>query len=177
MSLDIVIEESSDNYKMFQVPTGFKLCQNNSYLPLISPYISVTFLQLSPFVQISINVLRFCHFSGSFFMSLIGFLCHNLHKYVCSLIVNLFFVVVPSLSHVPLFVIPWTAACQASLSIANSLSLLKLMPIELVMSSNHLVHCHPLLLLSLNFTSIGVLIYLFHVNLILRHIWKKVKGV
>ena len=41
---------------------------------------------------------------------------------------------------------PWTAACQASLSITNSQSLLKLMSIELVMPSNHLILCHPLLL-------------------------------
>ena len=41
---------------------------------------------------------------------------------------------------------PWTAACQASLSITNSWSLLKLMSIELVMPSNHLILCHPLLL-------------------------------
>ena len=44
-------------------------------------------------------------------------------------------------------VTPWTAACQASLSIANSLSLLKLMSIKLVMPSNHLILCCPLLLL------------------------------
>ena len=50
------------------------------------------------------------------------------------------------LSHIQLFVTPWTAACQASLSIANSQSLLKLMLIELVMPSNHLILCHPLLL-------------------------------
>ena len=54
---------------------------------------------------------------------------------------------VQSLSHVRLFVTPWTAACQASLSITNSQSLLKLMSIELVMPSNHLILCHPLLLL------------------------------
>ena len=51
------------------------------------------------------------------------------------------------LSRVWLFVTPWTAACQASLSITNSRSLLKLMSIELVMPSNHLILCHPLLLL------------------------------
>ena len=45
-----------------------------------------------------------------------------------------------------LFVIPWTAACQASLSITNSWSLLKLTYIESVMSSNHLILCRPLLL-------------------------------
>ena len=55
------------------------------------------------------------------------------------------------LSHVWLFVTPWTAACQASLSITNSRSLLKLMSIELVMPSNHLILCHPLLLLLQSF--------------------------
>ena len=56
---------------------------------------------------------------------------------------------VQSLSHVWLFVTPWTAACQASLSITNSQSLLKLMSIESVMSSNHLTLCRPLLLPSI----------------------------
>ena len=54
---------------------------------------------------------------------------------------------VQSLGRVRLFVIPWTAAYQASMSITNSQSLLKLMPIELVMTSSHLTLCHPLLLL------------------------------
>ena len=53
---------------------------------------------------------------------------------------------VQSLSHVRLFATPWTAACQASLSITNSQSLLILIPIELVIPSNHLILCHPLLL-------------------------------
>ena len=60
------------------------------------------------------------------------------------------------LSHVQLFVTPWTAACQASLSIMNSLSLLKLMSIESVIPSNHLILCHPLLLLPSIFPSIRV---------------------
>ena len=51
---------------------------------------------------------------------------------------------------------PWTAACQASLSITNSWRLLKLMSIELVMTSNHLILCHPLLLLPSIFPSIRV---------------------
>ena len=51
---------------------------------------------------------------------------------------------------------PWTAAHQASLSITNSQSLLKLMTIELVMSSNHLILCHPLLLLPSIFPDIRV---------------------
>jgi len=55
--------------------------------------------------------------------------------------------VVQSLRRVWLFVIPWTAALQASLSFTISHSLLKLMSIELVMPSNHLVLCHSLLLL------------------------------
>ena len=50
---------------------------------------------------------------------------------------------VQSLSHVRLFVTPWTAACQASLSITNSQTLLKPMSIESVMPSNHLILCHP----------------------------------
>ena len=49
------------------------------------------------------------------------------------------------LSHVWLFATPWTAACQASLPITNSQSLLKLLSIESVMPSNHLILCHPLL--------------------------------
>ena len=63
---------------------------------------------------------------------------------------------VQSLSCVQLFVTPWTAAPQASLSITNSQSLLKLMSIELVMPSNHLILCRPLLLLPSIFPSIGV---------------------
>ena len=65
-------------------------------------------------------------------------------------------VVVQSLSCVCLFVSPWTAACQASLSFTNSQSFLKLMSIELVMLSNHLIYCHPLLLLPSIFPSIRV---------------------
>ena len=52
-----------------------------------------------------------------------------------------------SLSHVGLFATPWTAACQASLSITNSWSSLKLTSIESVMPSSHLILCRPLLLL------------------------------
>ena len=56
---------------------------------------------------------------------------------------------VQSLSRVQLFATPWTAACEASLSITNSQSLLKLVSIESVMPSNHLILCHPLLLPSI----------------------------
>ena len=61
---------------------------------------------------------------------------------------------VQSLSHARLFATPWTAARQASLSITNSRSLLKLMSIESVMPSNHLILCHPLLLSPSVFPSI-----------------------
>ena len=63
---------------------------------------------------------------------------------------------VQSLSRVRLFVTPRTAACQASLSITNSWSPPKSMSIELVMPSNHLILCHPLLLLPSIFPSIRV---------------------
>ena len=63
---------------------------------------------------------------------------------------------VQSLNHVQLFATPRTAAGQASLSITNSWSLLKLMSIESVMPSNHLILCHPLLLPPSIFPSIRV---------------------
>ena len=67
------------------------------------------------------------------------------------------FVVVQLLSRVRLFATPWTAALQSALSFTISPSLLKLMSIESVMSSNHLILCHPLLLLPAIFPSIWVL--------------------
>ena len=60
---------------------------------------------------------------------------------------------VQSLSHVQLFATPWTAAHQASLAITNSWSLLKLMSIESVMPSNHLILCRSLLLQPSNFSN------------------------
>ena len=66
------------------------------------------------------------------------------------------FVVVQSLSRVWLFVTPWTAAHQSSLSFTISQSLLKLMSIESVMPSYHLVLCHPLLILLSVFPSITI---------------------
>ena len=60
------------------------------------------------------------------------------------------------LSRVQLFATPWTPACQAPLSITNSQSLLKLMPIESVMPSNHLILCHTLLFLHSIFPSISI---------------------
>ena len=82
---------------------------------------------------------------------------------------NILLTSVQSLNHVRFFVTPWTAARQASLSITNSRSLLKLMSIELVMPSNHLILCVPLLLLPSNFPSIKV----FSSELVLHIIWPK----
>ena len=63
---------------------------------------------------------------------------------------------VQSLSRIWLFATPWTAACQASLSITNSQSLLKLMSIESMMPSNHLILCRPCLLLPSIFPSMWI---------------------
>ena len=79
------------------------------------------------------------------------YICIHIHKedmyYICC---------AQSLSHDWLFVIPWTAARQASLSITNSQNLSKPMYIESVVPSNHLILCHPLLLLPSIFPSIRV---------------------
>ena len=76
---------------------------------------------------------------------------------------------VQSLSCVRLFVTPWTAACQASLSITNSQSLPKLIPIKSLMPSNRLILCHPLLLPPSIFPSIRV----FSNDSVLRTRWPK----
>ena len=76
---------------------------------------------------------------------------------------------VQSLSRVRFFAIPWTAACQASLSITNSWSPPKPMSIESVMPSNHLILCRPLLLLPAIFPSIRV----FSNESVLRIRWPK----
>ena len=79
---------------------------------------------------------------------------------------------VQSLSHVQLFVTPWTAALQACLPITNSQILLKLMPIESVMPFNYLILCHPLLLLPSIFPSITV----FSSESVLRIRWPKIRS-
>ena len=73
------------------------------------------------------------------------------------------------LSLVRLLVTPWTAACQASLSITTFPSLLKLMSIKSVMPASHVILCHPLLLLPSTFPSIGV----FFNESVLRIRWPK----
>ena len=96
----------------------------------------------------------------------------SIYNFICPLLVNLSkqkkknqylsnilpfqFSSVQLISCVQLYATPWTAACQASLSITNSQSFLKLMSVESVMPSNHLLLCHPLLLLPSVFPSIKV---------------------
>ena len=81
-------------------------------------------------------------------------------NYLVTCLISIFFARLSSsvqlLSHVQLFATPWTAARQASLSITNSWSLLKLTSVRLVMPSNHLILCCPLLLLPSIFHSIRV---------------------
>ena len=91
-------------------------------------------------------------------------------KYICIYICMYIYISsVQSFSRVPLFATAWTAAHQASLSITNSQSLLRLMSIQSVMPSNHLILCHPLLLLPSVFPSIRV----FSSESILRIRWPK----
>ena len=82
-------------------------------------------------------------------------MCLNLSCYqLKQIVINISFFQL--LSYVQLFVIPWTAASQPSLSFTIFSSLLKLMSIESVMPSNHLILCHPLLLMPSIFPSIRV---------------------
>ena len=80
----------------------------------------------------------------------------SIHSFSGILSTRLLFVVQLLFSHVQLLATPWTTACQDSLSFTISWSLLKLISIELVMPSNHLVLCYPLFLLSSIFPSIRV---------------------
>ena len=87
--------------------------------------------------------------------------CHreflgNLSRPVPIQVLLLYYSIVQSLSHVLLSATLWTAARQVSLSITNSRNLFKLMSIETVMPSNHLILCHPLFLLPLIFPGIRV---------------------
>ena len=98
-------------------------------------------------VDLKITTYDQCSFINSANIDLIPTMCWALLVQFSS---------VQSLTHVQLFVTPWTAALQASLSLTISQSLLKLLSIESMMSSNHIILCHPLLLLSSIFPSIRV---------------------
>ena len=110
-------------------------------------------------LEIGLNLKNFSlavlhrKFCWIFFFSALVFISHFNPKFKN---LDFSFSSVQSLSHVRLFATPWTAAHQASLSITNSWSLLKLMSIESVMPSSHLILCHPLLLLPSIFPNIRV---------------------
>ena len=121
---------------------------------------------LRPFLYSSVYFLCILATSSYYLLLLLGpycpyILCPSLHGMSPS---------VQSLSCVQLFATPWTTARQASLSITNSWSLLKLTSIESVMPSNHLILCCPLLLQPSIFPSIGV----FSNESVLRIRWPKV---
>ena len=81
--------------------------------------------------------------------------CLNCLRVNCKLLEASIFIVVQSLSHVQLFLTPWTAARQTSLSFTISPSLLKFIYIESVMPSNHLILCHPFSSCLLSFPASG----------------------
>ena len=100
------------------------------------------------------------YWSFSFSISLSNEHLGTLNKFelllMCTLMINFIFSSVQLLSHVRLFETPWTAVHRASLSITNSWSLLRLMFMQSMMPSNHLIFCHPLLLLPSIFPNIRV---------------------
>ena len=114
--------------------------------------VSVSFLRFFPY-GLMISFSRMLVFISFWFLciycSFLGSGYHEIHL-CCPLIMSTCFIKfssVQSLSCVRLFVTPWIAACQASLSITNSRSSLKLMSIKLVMPSSHLILCYLLFLL------------------------------
>ena len=121
---------------------GLLHCRPSLALQAVSCIAGRFFYQLS---HIYLNLISQCCNFFLFKMEMIIPILQSCHK-----------ASVQSLSHVRLFVTPWAAARQASLSITNSRNLLRLMSIEPVMPSNYLVLCRPLLLLPSIFPSIRV---------------------
>ena len=134
--------------------------------PFSAANLSISAFDLLSVWQTTVKVLPLSHSGNREKHSLLvtrlrsSLTCHQQHKVTFSPLANAFkssnnlIQVIPKylssvqlLSHVQLFATPWTAACQASLSITNSQSLLKLMSMESVMPSNHLILCRRLLLL------------------------------
>ena len=116
-------------------------------------------------MTLKINALSFSRILSLYLYILSLYLYSLFFPYIQPSIIQL----IQLLSRVWLFVNPWTAARQASLPITNSQSLPKLMPIESVMPSNHLILCHPILLLPSIFPSIRV----FSNQSVLRIRWPK----
>ena len=98
-----------------------------------------------------------CCLCCSFLSEIVSFAPAHVSNPYSPILLHLFvYCIVQSLSHVRLFATPWTAACQASLSFIISQSLLKLMSTELMISSNHLIFCCPLLILPSIFPNDGL---------------------
>ena len=128
-------------------------------------WIAISFTRVSswPRNQTSVSC------SGTFFTTKPQEKPHSTVNYTQYLLITYQFSSVQSLNHVRLFVTQWTAAHQASLSITNFQSFLKLMSIKSVMPSNHLILCRPLLLLPSVLPSIRV----FSSESVLRIRWPK----
>ena len=107
-------------------------------------------LKLYLLISHILNDKYYCLYSRIYWL----FFCYAFHPFMK--VFKIYIIVVQSLSRVRLFAIPWTAACQASLSFTISQSLLKLMCIRSVMPSNHLILCRSLLLLPSMFPRIRV---------------------
>ena len=125
--------------------------------------ISLEMWNINPYVRVSFINSVVYWVENNIYKSNLGLVCLKKVSLPSS------FSSVQPLSHACLFAISWTAAFQASLSITNSWSLLKFMSIELVISSNHLIFCCPLILLASIFPSIRV----FSSGSILCIKWKK----
>ena len=128
---------------------------------MIGPFSPLTVKVMIVRYIIAILLIVFRYFCSYFLfcfvlLLLLLFLNSSFSLFPCNLMIIFQFSSVQSLSHVQLFATPQTVACHVSLSITNSRSLLELMSIELVMSSNHLILCRPLLLPSSIFPSIRV---------------------
>ena len=125
---------------------------------LVSVWVSVVSVFLWVWFQYVKVVSLYTHFLESFLCQIDVKFCQKLLLYLlrwsCSFYSSI--CSIKLLSHVQLFVTPWTAAHQASLSITNSQSLLKLMSVESVMPSNHLILYCPLLFQPSIFLSIRV---------------------
>ena len=108
-----------------------------------------------PAIGSSVHFPRFHIYSLLYLFFSFWFTYIPFYIYILLGVINDLFVV-QLLSHVWLFATAWTAACQTSMSFTISQGLLKFMSIELVMPSNHLIPCHPLLVLPLDFPSVRV---------------------
>ena len=139
---------------------GVLLCTLTSNIKVLVPlYCPISYYQ---FLVLQMSMKWLFNSSGEWFSGLL--VCHIFWYvtvqlsclFILATVIKCFIVVVHSLSHVWFFETPWTIACQASLSFIIFWNLSRFMSIESVMPSNHLILCHPLLLLPSIFLSIRV---------------------